>query len=140
MSAGIQAVGQVVQGIGAYQAGKFNRKVERVNAINEERDGAAEIARIRDAARLALGRQVGAQAESGFEIGSGTALQSLLESQIEAEMDRQNIRRRAASSAANRRAQGELAYAAGVNARTQGFIGAAATVAKSAEYAAGKPG
>lgn len=136
---GMQAAGSIVQGVGAYQQGQFNKKVEQVNAINEERDAAAEIARIRDSARLAMGRQIGAQAESGFEVGTGTNLDSLRESAIGAELDVLNVRRRGASAAAARRAQGEIAAEQGKQALIGGLFGAAGAVASyKADYANGK--
>lgn len=132
----LQVAGSLVQGVAGYQAGRFNKKVEEVNATNEERDGAAKVARIREAARMAMGRQVGAQAESGFEVGTGTNLDSLRESQINAELDVLNLRREAAGAAAARRAQGEIAAAQGRQALVGGLFGAAGAVANHrADYA-----
>ncbi|MEA3053561.1 MAG: hypothetical protein QOG72_2464 [Sphingomonadales bacterium] len=132
----LMIAGNLVQGLAGYRAGQFNQKVEEANAIGDERDASAEVARIRDSARVAMGRQVGAQAESGFEVGTGTNLDSLRESQIEAEMDVMNLRRRGASAAAARRAQGEIAAAQGRQALVGGLFGAASAVANhKADYA-----
>lgn len=132
----LQVAGPLIQGVAGYQAGKFNKKVEEANAVNDERDGAAEVARVRESARIAMGRQIGAQAESGFDVGTGTNLDSLRESQIGAELDILNTRHKAASSAAARRAQGAVAAAQGRSALVGGFVGAASAVAGyKADYA-----
>ncbi|HEV2747611.1 MAG TPA: hypothetical protein VGW34_09975 [Allosphingosinicella sp.] len=134
---GMQAAGAIVQGVAGYEAGKYNRAVARANAVNAERDGAAEEARVRDAARLAMGRQIVGQASGGLMPGTGTALDALRESAIEAELDALTIRRRAAAAAAGHRVEGKLAYREGVSKLIGGFFGAAGGVAKGVDYAGG---
>lgn len=132
----LMVAGSVIQGIGGYQAGKYNAKVAEQNALADEAEGAAEAQRIREAAREAIGRQVGAQAESGFMPGTGTALDSLEESAINAELDILNVRRKAAMSANARRQQGALAKQQGKMALLGGLVGAASAVAShKADYA-----
>lgn len=123
------AGGQVFKGIAANKAGKFNQKVDEANAINALRDGTAQVQRIRDAARINLGRQIGAQAESGFEIGTGTAIDSLMESQTNSELDAMDAMRQARSKYDAYMAEGSMARKEGKNALIGGLIGAAGSLA-----------
>jgi hypothetical protein len=137
----LMAGAQIVQGVAGYEAGKYNRKVGRINARNALLEGNAEASRMRDLARISLGRQLGAQAESGFEIGTGTAIDSLLESATEAELEAMDAVRQAQLRARAFRAQGDMAYAEGYNRGVQGLFGAAAAVAQGkADYAAARNG
>ena len=88
----------------------------------------AEAARIRDAARMAMGEQVAAQGSNGFQQGTGSALDALAQSQVNAAFDALTVRQTAAARARARRIEGDIAYAAGSNALTQGMIGAASSV------------
>jgi hypothetical protein len=137
----LMAAGSIIKGVGGYQSAKYNQKVDKVNAVNAEREGTAQEARIRDAARIAEGRQIGAQAESGFEVGTGTALDSLMESQINAELDAMDARRQARSRYDAYRSQAHLAKMEGTNALIGGFVGAASSVASGIQdYATAKGG
>lgn len=133
------AGGQIFKGIAANKAGKFNQKVDEANAIDALREGSAQVQRIRDASRLQLGQQIGAQAESGFEIGTGTAIDSLLESQTNAELDAMDAQRQARSRYNAFMLQGQQARSEGKNALISGLIGAAGSVASGIQdYATGK--
>lgn len=123
----LQAAGNVIGGIGAYESGKYARATSRTMATEEERAGAAEEARIRDAARMAIGIQVAAQGANGFQQGTGSALDALAQSQINAAFDALTARDEAARRARARRVEGDIAYAQGSNALVQGMIGAATT-------------
>lgn len=137
----LMAGGKIVEGIAGYEAGKYNRKVARANARAANQEGVAQAERIRNLARIAMGRQIGAQAESGFEVGTGTALDSLLESATEAELEAMDARYQATSKAAAHWRQGSVAYAEGYNKGVQGLVGAAAAVAGGmTDYAAAKGG
>lgn len=136
-----QAGGSLFKGIAANNAGKFNQKVDQVNATNALREGAAQVQRIRDAGRIALGRQIGAQAESGFEIGTGSALDNLMESQTNAELDAMDAMRQARSQYDAYIMKGQQARREGRNALFSGLIGAAGAVASGVQdYATAKKG
>lgn len=135
----LMVAGQLVQGLAGYRAGQYNKKVAEVNATTAEREGVAEGDRIRDVARIAMGRQIGAQAESGFEVGTGTAIDSLMESATEAELDIMNARRQAQSRAVAYRTQGAMAAAEGRNKLVGSLFGAAGAVAGAkTDYAQAK--
>ena len=137
----VSAVGSIVNGAASYEAGRYNKKVAEQNAISAEREGAANVARIREAARQAMGQQIGAQAANGFQIGTGSALDSLTESQINATLDALNARREAQSRAIGYRVQGAQAMAAGKNAFTAGMFNAASTVLDyKADWASARSG
>lgn len=124
----LQAAGNIIGGVGAYESGKYNRAVSRTMATEEERAGAADEARIRDAARMAIGDQITAQGSNGFQQGTGSALDALAQSQVNAAYDALLTRQDAARRARAQRIQGDIAYAQGSNALVQGMMGAAASV------------
>lgn len=138
---GLQAVGSIVQGVAGYRAGKYNAKVAKLNARNTEREGLEQATRLRNAGRVAMGRQIAAQGESGFEVGQGSALDSLLESATNSELEAMDAFRAARAKAAGYRAQGGLARMEGNSALVQGFFGAASGVASGiSDYASAKGG
>lgn len=136
MADALQAAGNVINGVGSYEAGKANRKVANMNALDAEREGVQDEARIREAARAAMGEQVAAQGSNGFQIGSGSALDALRQSQINATLDALAARRQAAARARAIRYQGAQAYAQGRNALTVGMIGAASSLAQQFDWGA----
>jgi hypothetical protein len=121
----MKAAGHIMEGQAAYEAGKFNRRVAETNAVNAERDGTVDEARIRDAARFAMGAQVAAQASGGFQAGTGSAIDALKESAVNSAVAQLQARRQARSAATASRTQGAIAYAAGRNAQTAGYMNAA---------------
>lgn len=132
----LMVLGSLVQGVGGMQAANANAKIAKQNAHQELVEGAMEAQRIREAARAAMGRQVAAQAESGFVPGTGSALDSLEESAIQAEMDIMNVRRKAALGARAYMTQAAMDKAQGRMALVGGLFGAANAVAgHKADYA-----
>lgn len=124
MAEAIQIAGTVVKGVAGYEAGKYNKKVAYTEALNAERDGAAEEARIREGARMAMGEQIAAQGSNGFQIGTGSALDALHQSAVNATLDALTARRQAQAKARSARSQGDIAKAQGNNALIQSLIGA----------------
>lgn len=95
----LQVAGSLFQGIaGASAARKNARRAER-QAAEERRASAAEIRRFKDQARAQIGEQLAAQVGNGLEGGSGTALDSLRQSQINAALDVMEIRRQGSTRA-----------------------------------------
>jgi hypothetical protein len=118
----MKALPDLIEGASAHAAGKFNREVMRTNETNARRDGAAEAQRLRDTARLAIGRQAAGLAASGFDGASGSALDAIRESSLEAELEQLQVRRRAEQAAMGYRSQGQIAYAQGYNAMSAGVV------------------
>lgn len=136
-----QALGNVVQGVAGYEAGKYNRDLSRTMATEEGRAGAAREAEIREAARMAIGEQIAGQGGSGFQMGAGSAVDALAMSQVNAALDALAARRDAAGRARSQIVQGKQAFAAGENALVAGMIGAASSIQNSrTDWAAARSG
>ncbi len=128
-AAPLMVAGSLVQGLAGYQSGMYNAAVDKENARQDLREGAVEGEQLRGDARTALGEQVGAQAESGFTPGTGSALESLRQSGINSELDVLQARRKASAAAAANRAKAEMDKRTGQMAALQGLVGAAGAVA-----------
>ncbi len=120
-----QAAGNVIGGVAGYEAGKYSAKAANTEAIETERGGVAEESRVREDTRMQMGRQIAGQAGGGFQLGTGSALDALTQSQVNSAFDALTIRREAAGRARAQRMQGAIAKAEGANALTQGMVGAA---------------
>lgn len=125
--AAIAVAGSVVKGLGANAAHKAAARAADENARGELNDGVAREAEVRDEARLAMGRLVAAQGESGFTVGTGSARDALLESQINATIDALRVRREAGSAARGWRTKADQERRAGTSA----LIGAGFDVANT---------
>jgi len=123
--------GQIIQGVASQESGKYTRSVMYANAKNEEADTQMEVERLRDTARLAMGRQVAGLSGGGLQF-DGSALDAVRESGIESQLEILQTRRKGSLAATGLRSQGKVAYAQGYNGMIQGFAGAASEFAKSA--------
>lgn len=126
----MKAVGQFVEGIAAYDAGKYTRKAMRVNERHALDEGTADEERIRYAARQAIGNQLVEQGSSGFHAASGSAADAIRESLVNRELDILTRRRGAQTQAQGFKQQGELAYRQGYAGMVGGMISGAATLAE----------
>lgn len=126
----MSVVGKLAEGVSAYDAGRFNRAVARTNAANATRDGVMAEADIREGARAAMGGQVGAQAQSGFMPGEGSALDALRETAVKATTDILLTRRKTKAAVQGFDVQGRAAYAAGYNAMSGKFMEATTDAVK----------
>lgn len=124
----MKAVGQFTQGIAAYDAGKYSRKVARINEQNTRNEGVGERDKIRLMARMAMGAQLVDQASSGFQVGTGSALDALRESATARELDILTSRSNAESRAQGFKQQGDLAYAQGYSGLVGGIFSGATTL------------
>ncbi|WP_308815572.1 hypothetical protein [Sphingomonas sp. GV3] len=122
-----QAAGQLIGGVGAYEAGKYNKAVAETEAVEAQNVGAADELRVREAARAAIGQQVAAQGSNGFAMGTGSAIDALQQSQINAALDAMQVRQEAKSRARALRIQGAIAKSQGDNALVQSMFGAASS-------------
>lgn len=139
MAEAAQVAGNIIQGVSGYEAGRFNQKLADVEAVETERAGAVEESRVREAARMAIGEQVAAQGSNGFAQGTGSALDALSQSQVNAALDALNVRREAAARARAARVSGRIARAQGDNALVVGMIGAASAASSGrSDWAAAK--
>lgn len=125
----LQAVGAIRQGNYANEAAKYNAAVQEQAAatVNAQATGRQELQRAK--ARETIGAQLAATSESGTSL-SGSNLDLLSESLYNAELDALNIRYEADLNAKGLMDQAKLTRAEGKNARTAGYISAAAAIAK----------
>lgn len=101
-----------------------------VNARHSLQDSVTEQEQIRYAARQAMGQQLVGQGSSGFQTGTGSALDALRESAQARELDLALSRRRGVLASQGFKQQGALAYAQGKAARAAGIISGAVTIAE----------
>lgn len=113
--------GGLIKGVGGALAGHAQKKSDYRAAREEALAGNEQERQARIDARRQIGQQLAAQYDNGLEGGSGTALDALRESQIEAALDAMEIRRQGASKAAALRAHGR-------QAETAGYLGAASDI------------
>lgn len=137
----MKAVGMFAQGIAAYDSGKYTRGVMQTNAQNAQNAGVMERDRVREAARMAMGAQLTQQGSSGFDTGTGSALDALHQSAINRELDLALSRTKASNAATGFTQQGDIAYAQGKAAMAGGIISGAAEIASEIAGAfGGMPG
>lgn len=133
----MNALAPVVGGLAANQSGKYTKKMMYRNAQQEEARSVGERERVRFAARIAEGRQLVDQGDSGFQLGTGTAVDELRESATARELDILTSHFNATSRANAARQQGDLARYQGKAAMIGGFISGAATLIDDAAAAFG---
>jgi hypothetical protein len=134
----MQAVGKVIEGSSYLQQGKYNYAISEENALDVERDAAEQAAFNREQVRKAFGEQVAAQAGSGLEMGTGSAVDQLMDSQVNGMLDAMMIRRQGATQARAIRQQGTLAKMQARTQATASYFGAAkALTDKMTSYAGG---
>lgn len=124
----LAVIGGGVKAYGQVKAGNENKKQAYGQAREEEAVGAERELRIRRAASAAIGEQVAAQSANGFMGGTGSALDALAESQINAVLDAMTVRREAAGRARALRAQGDQAQRMGRMSAIETMIGTAGQV------------
>lgn len=122
-------VGGGLKAYSSYTAGKQNKRALRAQAIEEQTAGAAKELRIRENARKAIGEQVAAQFSNGFQGGTGSALEALTESQVNAALDALQVRREAAARAAGMRSEGDMRARQGTLDAVGALIGAGSAIA-----------
>lgn len=126
VSAGLAIGSSLIQGIGGMSAHNANARALKEQAWQEIRDGNAEEARLREDARAQIGQQISAQFSNGFQGGSGSAIDALTESQVNAALDALTIRRDSAGRARSLNAKAKQEKRAGRFALVEGLLGGAA--------------
>lgn len=121
--------GSLLQGWGAMSAGNYNRDAAYAAARDAEMTGVAQEEVVRNRGRKAIGEQAAALAGNGFSGNSGTALDLLHESQVNAVLDVLEVRRQATSRATNLRTTGDMAAYQGKQSAVASLLGGAANLA-----------
>ena len=122
-AAAVQAVGSVVSGIGQHQAAKSQASADKQNARLAEGQGQSEAAMIRERARRLSGQNRAAIGASGVDI-SGSFLDALADSDINAELDAQTALWNRKAEASNYRARAAQSRRSGTGALFGGILGA----------------
>lgn len=133
----MQAVGKLAEGTAYLDQGKANRRIAERNALYAQRDATAEESRVRAEARAAIGGQLAAQGAGGFQMGTGSALELLKESQTNAMLDVLTARRKGRTEGDALRYQGAMAQAEGQARATASYFGAAKSITDMAKDYAG---
>jgi hypothetical protein len=121
----IAAAGSLVQGAGGLMAGQHNSKALRAQGREELRAAGESERELRKDARRKIGAQLAAQWGNGMEGGTGTSLDALRESELEAVLDAREVRRQGTSRAASLRSQAKQEERQGYFAAAEGLLGAA---------------
>lgn len=127
-AAPVLAIGSsLIQGVGGMMAGQSNKK--RLFAQADEEIGAAQAQEreLRRDARRTIGAQLAAQWGNGFEGGSGTALDAVRESELEAVLDAREIRRQGVARYNSLRKQGKQEAREGAFSLASSMVGAASS-------------
>jgi hypothetical protein len=117
----------VVKGVGGLVSGIHNRKNFRRQARDQDFATNQQVLESGRDARKAIGTQLAAQWGNGLEGGSGSALDALRESELNAAADAAEIRRQGGARSASLRAQGKQALTGGIFDAAGGMLDAASS-------------
>ena len=120
----IAAAGALAQGVGGFMAGNADKAAAYGQAHEEELAAASQVRASREDARSRIGELLAAQNSNGLEGGSGTALDALRESQVNAALDAMELRRQGDLKARSLRTQGDSRQREGRFALLSGVLGA----------------
>lgn len=120
----IAAAGALAQGVGGFMAGNADKRAADAQAHEEELAAAAQGRAVREEARSRIGELLASSESNGLEGGSGTALDALRESQVNAALDAMEVRRQGDLKARSLRAQGKARQTEGRFALLSGVLGA----------------
>ncbi|WP_374414290.1 hypothetical protein [Novosphingobium colocasiae] len=120
--------GPLLQGIGGFVSSRQQSNALKRQAREEQNAGAAQSLRIREQARKVIGEQLAAQSSNGFEGGTGSALDALTESQVNAALDAMTVIRDAGTKAQALRYEAKMKRTEGWFALANGVLGAGSSV------------
>lgn len=127
MGAGMatQALSSFAQGYAGYRAGMANARIARANAQMATMDGATAATASDARYRAAIGEQLAAQGASGFQMGTGSALDAVVASRVNQTFASMQIERQAAARAAGYNNQASMAKFGATQALLTGITNAA---------------
>jgi len=135
----LSGAGKAFEGFGALSAGNYNRDAYEEQAQDELRTSNAQALIVRDRARKAIGEQAAAQGSNGFQVGTGTALDALHESQVNAALDVLEVQRQGQARANAYRTRGAIEATKGRNALVGALLGGAKDIyAMNQDWASAK--
>lgn len=125
---GLQVGGQISQGISTRASANANAALADSEATAVRRDGVANISAARDEQRRLAGEAVAAMGGTGLAMGTGSLLDVLRDSAMEAELDLLQLRTNSEARARARELEAENYRQSGRMAMTQAMLGAASSV------------
>lgn len=126
----LAVAGPVAQGIAGLSAARANARAAEEAAREREVQGAEEERRIRAEARAVIGDQFEGLGSGGFVANTGSGLDALRESQVQAALDVLTLRRSRGSEARSLRVQASNARSEGRFGLAGGIIGGATSLGK----------
>lgn len=127
LPAALAVGGALLKAGSAYSASRANGAALDAQAIEEQNAAAAQEADLRVQSRAAIGEQVAAQFGNGFMGGTGSAIDAVRESQINAALDVLRIRREGAVKAKTLHAQASQVRKQGIFSAASALIGGASS-------------
>lgn len=141
IAAALQAVGSIVSAVGSFKASRANAAALDAQAWEEQQATMQQEADLRVQARTQIGEQIASQFSGGFEGGTGSALDYLRESQINAALDVLRIRREGTVKAMTLKRQASATRTQGNFALVSGLLGAGSSAASmGSDWAAARSG
>jgi hypothetical protein len=122
-AAAVSAAGSLVSGVSQYSQGRSEAATAKTNAGLADQQAKSQAQVIREEARRLSGQNRAAIGASGVDI-SGSFLDALADSDIDAELDAQTALWNGKLEAANQRAQAKVSRAGGASALVGGIFGA----------------
>ncbi len=122
-AAAVSAAGSLVSGVSQHSRAKTEAAYANTNARLAEQQAESQAAVIREKARRLSGQNRAAIGASGVDI-SGSFLDALADSDIDAELDAQTALWNGKLEAMNQRGQAKAAKSGGSSALVQGIFGA----------------
>lgn len=137
----LPVIGNLVQGQAGYDAANANAAQADAAATDALRTATADEEMVRERARKVMGEQVASQFANGFQGGTGSALDALAESQVNATLDALRIRRDARARASSYQYQAKMERRKGLYSLASGILGAgSAMYQQQQDWAAARSG
>lgn len=128
-------IGLAISAYSIYQQGQYQKATGKYNAEMARREGEMQKARgdielqqHRDRLKRLKGSQKVAFLKSGVQLGSGSALEVLADTEAQAALDEDIIKFNTAAQVWGKQAESELSLAKGRQAGRAGTLGAGATI------------
>jgi hypothetical protein len=128
----VQAVGSLVSGVSQYSQAKSQAVYAKANAGIAEQQAQSQAQAIREKARRLSGQNRAAMGASGVDI-SGSFLDALADSDIDAELDARTALWNGKIEAMSQRGQARAAKARGESALVNGIFGAGTSALRAFE-------
>lgn len=136
ISSAIGAGMNIAGGFAGYRAANANAAYADANAQSALVDGATASTNSNNQYRAAIGNQIAAQGASGFQMGTGSALDALNQSRINEASAAMSINRQASIRAQIYHAQAQQDRASGTQALLSGILkGASGVINQRMDYA-----